>query len=75
MDVLGSQGWVSCGRLLVVGPPLYLFPPLRLETSVGLSWNPACAHGGGGSRCPGREHCHRTDARAPAGRRASKPRL
>eukprot|EP00959_Pyramimonas_sp_CCMP1952_P106922 2234893-Pyramimonas_sp.AAC.1 len=24
MDVLGSQGWVSCGLFLVDWPPLYL---------------------------------------------------
>eukprot|EP00959_Pyramimonas_sp_CCMP1952_P050442 1054145-Pyramimonas_sp.AAC.1 len=27
MDVLGSQGWASCGRFLVGGLPLYASTP------------------------------------------------
>eukprot|EP00959_Pyramimonas_sp_CCMP1952_P186035 3890169-Pyramimonas_sp.AAC.1 len=28
MDILGSQGWVFCGRFLVDWPPLYPTMPL-----------------------------------------------
>eukprot|EP00959_Pyramimonas_sp_CCMP1952_P116483 2434575-Pyramimonas_sp.AAC.1 len=33
LDALGSQGWVSCGRLLVNGPPLHVPKSSSVELS------------------------------------------
>eukprot|EP00959_Pyramimonas_sp_CCMP1952_P274353 5734816-Pyramimonas_sp.AAC.1 len=48
MNVQGSQGWVSCGRFLVVGPRLYgngiyAYPlpeawPMLARSGVHASW-------------------------------------
>eukprot|EP00959_Pyramimonas_sp_CCMP1952_P149496 3128196-Pyramimonas_sp.AAC.1 len=64
MDVLGSQGRVSCGRFIVVGPLLYCLDEGRyqpLQCFLWPSWRPvgaptACKVSMGGEvreGCPG----------------------